>query len=167
MTDEYGRSVGWKPDTDLIMNITLQPGQTEHVGPWEKPGWMRCLGVYSDNPYVRVSQNIYSIEKPFEWDFFTLFVYGENRPGPGGSLVYLEKYDVVNNIYKMIYQPQPVQEFLAKSDVLITLPTRDPFGNAITTAAIISHFHQTILIDNVAKFTAKLQEVLGTRRVTL
>lgn len=166
MVDSYMRPVGWKPIYDSTVNKVLNPGQVYHVGPWDKPGYMRAYILVSDNPYVKLSQTVYSVEKPIEWTFFNLFVYGQIRPGPSG-FTYLDKYDVANSIYLMFYQPQPIQEFLPSADVWVTAPSVNPVtGTPITTPSTITSVVYCILIDDVDRFTAKMQEVLGTGKVT-
>jgi len=162
ITDEFGNPYGWKVDFKQERNRTIRPGEVIHLGPWENPGWMRFAILLSNNPYTKLYQTVHHIERPISWSFYELYLYGATSPGPVG-LIWLQTYDTLNNIYLMLYQPVPPQELSPGSDVWIELPETDPFGNAITSPAIITYLTHVILIDSKDRFTRKLQEVLGTR----
>jgi hypothetical protein len=158
ITDELGNPYVWLPDFRYEISKTLQPGAELHLGPWKKAGWIRNAFILSNNPHVRINQTVFSAQRPLSYSFYDVHFTGICEPGPAG-VVWVPLYDTVNNIYSMVYQPMPPQEFLPGADIWFSLPTIDSMGNPITTPATISYSICAILLDSKDKFLEKLREI--------
>jgi hypothetical protein len=158
IVDERGEPVGWRVLSDYVTDIVIPPGRSYHIGPFKYPGWIRGLVGISNSPYVQVVHNVF--EKEMVFTAYTLLGLGEISPTPIGS-VWLQTWDAVNNVYKVLYAPIPPQEFKKGTDIWMTAPTVDPVtGLPITTpAAGTLGWHVILLLDR-EKFLSKLHEVL-------
>lgn len=152
MTDEHGKPVGWRLSADW-KTVTLPAGKTFRIGPYKFQGWIRRFVGIVNNPLTQISHNVF--ERIFAFTPYQMWLLGQNRPGPAGD-IWLETYDVVNNIYIVQYQPQPPQEFLAGMDIWITAPATPVIGTL--------GWH-IIFVDNKDIFVKKLHEVLGTLKL--
>jgi hypothetical protein len=159
ITDKLGKPYGWSTDFRYEVQKTLQPGAELHLGPWKKAGWIRNAFILSNNPHVRINQTVFAAQRPLSYSFYEVHSVGICEPGPAG-VVWVPLYDTVNNVYSMVYQPMPPQEFLPEADIWFSLPTIDPMGNLITTPATISYSIYAILLDSKEKFLEKLREML-------
>jgi hypothetical protein len=162
IVDGKGNPYGWAADFRYEFYRALEPGRELHLGPWRKPGWMRSAILLSNNPHVRVSQTVFHGQRPVSWSFYEAWLYGMTSPGPIG-LAWVPKYDAANNIYSMLYQPVPPQEFMAGADIWFSLPETDPTGAPITAPATISYSVHVIVLDSREKLIEKLREILSAK----
>jgi hypothetical protein len=159
IVDEEGKPCGWTSGFIYIPPTRINPGGSLHIGPFSKPGWLRNAFLISDNPHLRVNQTVFHGQRPVSWSFYEAWLYGAVTPGPAG-LAWVPKYDTANNIYSMLYQPIPPQEYMEGADIWLTLPERDPNGNPITSPATITLSLHTIILDSRERFTEKLKTIL-------
>lgn len=158
MVDKYGQPRGWK-NLQNSKDVTLTPGNTEHIGPFDKSGWLRHVILVCNNRYTSLQHTIW--EKAMVYTPYQLNLDGNISPGPAGT-PWIQTYLVDDEKYKIIYEPIPPQEFIAKSDIWITAPNTNPVTEAaITTSTTITLTWHIISIFNRSLFLKTFHEVLG------
>lgn len=162
MVDDYGQPVGWVPKYDSVDRV-LQPGNKYNIGPFDQPGWIRWVTGITNNQFTTIDQNVWG--KSMTFSPYSLFSIGETS---FDRVAWVQLYDVANSLFKVLYQPDPPQEFLKGTDIWVTAPNIDPTtGLPITTPTYITLTWHIILIRDRRLFLDKLQEVLGTKKVIL
>jgi len=163
MVDTYGKPAGWRPFQNSE-TLTLTPGKTKHIGPVDYPGWLRFLILETNNRYTSLQHTIW--EKAMVYSPYQLFLNGNIAPGPAG-VPWVQTYIVADEKYKLVWEPIPPQEFLAKTDIWVTAPSTNPVtGAVITTDTVITLTWHIILIFDRSRFLASMKEVLTRETAT-
>lgn len=156
---------GWEDEFDYVLNKVVQPGKKFIVplkGRWKVPGWFRNALLVSNNPYVILESNIW--QKPFSVTPYFLNLWGVAM-GPSG-LTWVTKYDAVNNIYTILFEPQPTEKFQPGTWFIMIAPDKNPLtGVPITTPTVMTVFWHVVKIMDEKKFRRSLKEVLGTEKI--
>lgn len=159
---------GYKPSFDTKANMTLTPAgstSTLRIPPeekWQKPGWIKCVLATVNNPYTIAEHNVF--EKPTVTTPYALYLLGNWRPPPHGG-TWLDRYDMVNNLYTVCFAPIPPQDFKSGTQIILKHPVNDPFGNPIGNIAVHLTWWNVVLIDDIEEFRKSVQELFGRPKI--
>lgn len=147
----------WKHVFDEIQGRVIQPGHDLRIT-WEKKAWIRHVVGVVNNPYTIIEHNIYG-GKQISISYYQLLTAGIITPMPAGAY-WLQKYDVVNNIYVACYSPVPPQEVNPNPNTYIAFiaPTVDPLtGAPIVTPTVMSLLYDSVIVLDEEKFRESLR----------
>lgn len=108
----------------------------------------------SNNPLTQVEHNVYIT--PSNWTFYDIYYLGGWIKSD--RMLFLRRYDTLNDVYVMSYEPEPPQEFTPKcpgGQQEIYTSMRAPSDAAV----VISMLHNVILVTDEKKFRKSLERL--------
>lgn len=137
---------------------TLAPTEYLDFYPHKK-GYLIDASCIVNSPYVRVIQNFWGQE--LSYDIYTIYaIAGVTIPNNAAN--YSPKYDVINNIYSLIYTPRPYKYYNDNAYIKVIAPSIDPTtGLPIVTSLYVYVFLvHYIQIENMNDFKESLKDVI-------
>lgn len=107
-------------------NFVLQPGQSRDFVDLRKHGWCLWAGVTMSNPNLSCVVKLESASEEYSNSFTCNDLMAANIVLPAASGWWVSRYDLINNVYSVLFSPSQWWPFYRRINVVLTNSTVAP-----------------------------------------
>lgn len=121
-------------------------------------GWLvECAGV-SNSPFAIIKQNF--LGQSSSYSVYSVYAFSKVVT-PNNAVPFTPNYDLVNNVYSVLYTPRPYKYFNKTAYIIIVAPSVNPITGLpiVTTTTIYGFSVDWIEITDLEEFKKSLKDI--------